>query len=260
MTARQTPSRPGAPLESLNWRIRCRGGSGTFLFPANRFAEEIIFAVGVPPPVLNASLPAEGGSNVDAVGLICCDDRRLRVRCLPQAASALCLQYPDQSACRLCDAVDHRPEVATASHNIMKSHLPTRCRRWIDETWRGLPQEFKYFQTAGYRDHELAIRGQKALSAAAMALSFAGLLPSAQGRVGSRPSSLRRMHDQRFHSGLNSSGSANLSRWPSAGKISPIRPPRAALRSLASGLYRRQGHKWRQVRLSQGTARVRPRR
>ena len=36
--------------------------------------------MGVPPPDLNASSPAEGGSNVDAVGLICFDDRRLNSR------------------------------------------------------------------------------------------------------------------------------------------------------------------------------------
>ena len=79
-------------------------------------------------------------------------------------AVRLALQDLDQSACRLCDAVDHRPEVAAASHNIIKPHLPTRRRRWIDETWRGLPKEFEYLQTAGCRDHELAIRGQKVLT------------------------------------------------------------------------------------------------
>jgi hypothetical protein len=36
--------------------------------------------VGVPPPDQNASSPAEGGSNVDAVGLICFDNRRLNSR------------------------------------------------------------------------------------------------------------------------------------------------------------------------------------
>jgi len=56
----------------------------------------------------------------------------------------LALQDLDQLACHLRNAVDHRPEVAAASHDIIKPHLPARCHRWIDETWRSLPEEFEY--------------------------------------------------------------------------------------------------------------------
>ena len=42
-----------------------------------------------------------------------------------------------------------------------------------------------------------------------------------------------RTQDQRFHSGLTSSGSARRRRCPSAGRICPNRPPRATLRSFA---------------------------